>query len=120
MINVAILHYSCPPVIGGVEEIVRQQASVLYRYYHPVKVIAGSGSQFTEDFVVEINPLLSSTHPEISKLQQSPTENHELIQKISGTICTTCLSNGRKKLETSNEWDGFPEVEKRNIDMYKF
>ena len=86
MINVAILHYSCPPVIGGVEEIVRQQASVLYRYYHPVKVIAGSGSQFTEDFAVEINPLLSSSHPEISKLQQDPTENYELIRKTAGTI----------------------------------
>jgi len=86
MINVAILHYSCPPVIGGVEEIVRQQASILYRYYHPVKVIAGSGSQFTEDFAVEINPLLSSSHPEISKLQQDPTENYELIRKIAGTI----------------------------------
>ena len=86
MINVAILHYSCPPVIGGVEEIVRQQASLLYRYYHPVKVIAGSGSQFTEDFAIEINPLLSSRHPEILKLQQNPTENYELIREMSGTI----------------------------------
>ena len=67
MINVAILHYSCPPVIGGVEEIVRQQASLLCRHYHPVKVIAGSGSQFTEDFAIEINPLLSSRHPAILK-----------------------------------------------------
>ncbi|MHC4270574.1 MAG: glycosyltransferase family 4 protein, partial [Planctomycetota bacterium] len=73
MINVALLHYSCPPVIGGVEEIVRQQASLLYRYYHLVKVIAGSGSQFTEDFTVEINPLLSSRHPEILKLQRDPS-----------------------------------------------
>jgi glycosyltransferase involved in cell wall biosynthesis len=86
MINVAILHYSCPPVIGGVEEIVRQQASLLYRYYHPVKVIAGSGSQFTEDFAIEINPLLSSRHPEILKLQQDPTGNYELIRKMSDTI----------------------------------
>ena len=86
MINVAILHYSCPPVIGGVEEIVRQQAALLYRHYHPVKVIAGSGSQFTEDFAIEINPLLSSRHPEILKLQQDPTENYELIREMSGTI----------------------------------
>lgn len=86
MINVAILHYSCPPVIGGVEEIVRQQASLLYRYYHPVKVIAGSGSQFTEDFAIEINPLFSSRHPEILKLQQYPTENYERIREMSGTI----------------------------------
>ena len=86
MINVALLHYSCPPVIGGVEEIVRQQASLLYRYYHLVKVIAGSGSQFTEDFAVEINPLLSSRHPEILKLQQDPSVNYKLIREMTGTI----------------------------------
>ncbi len=86
MINIAILHYSCPPVVGGVEEIVRQQAFLLHRYYHPIKIIAGSGSQFTEDFAIEINPLLSSRHPEILKLQQDPTENYELIWKMSGTI----------------------------------
>ncbi len=86
MINVALLHYSCPPVIGGVEEIVRQQASLLYRHYHLVKVIAGSGSQFTEDFAVEINPLLSSRHPEILKLQQVPSVNYKLIREMTSTI----------------------------------
>ena len=86
MINIAILHYSCPPVVGGVEEIVRQQASLLHRYYHPIKIIAGDGSQFTEDFVIEINPLLSSRHPEISKLQQDPVKNYRRIQGMADTI----------------------------------
>lgn len=86
MINIAILHYSCPPVVGGVEEIVRQQASLLHRYYHPIKIIAGDGSQFTEDFVIEINPLLSSRHPEISKLQQDPVKNHRRIQGMADTV----------------------------------
>ena len=86
MINIAILHYSCPPVVGGVEEIVRQQASLLHRYYHPIKIIAGDGSQFTEDFTIEINPLLSSSYPEISKLQQDPVKNHRPIQKMADTI----------------------------------
>ncbi|MFQ5688127.1 MAG: glycosyltransferase family 4 protein [Candidatus Scalindua sp.] len=86
MINIAILHYSCPPVVGGVEEIVRQQAFLLHRYYHPIKIIAGSGSQFTEDFAIEINPLLSSRNSEILQLQQNPTENHEGMQAKTGTI----------------------------------
>ena len=86
MINIAILHYSCPPVVGGVEEIVRQQASLLHRYYHPIKIIAGNGSQFTEDFVIEINPLLSSRHPEISKLQQDPVKNYRRIQGMADTV----------------------------------
>ncbi len=86
MINIAILHYSCPPVVGGVEEIVRQQASLLHRYYHPIKIIAGDGSQFTEDFVIEINPLLSSRHPEISKLQQDPVKNYRRIQGMADKV----------------------------------
>lgn len=86
MLNVAILHYSCPPVVGGVEEIVRQQAYLLHRYYHPVKVIAGSGSQFSEDFAIEINPLLSSRHPEILKLQQNPIQNYKRIQAVADMI----------------------------------
>ncbi len=86
MLNVAILHYSCPPVVGGVEEIVRQQAYLLHRYYHPVKVIAGSGSQFSEDFDIEINPLLSSRHPEILKLQQNPIQNYKRIQAVADMI----------------------------------
>jgi glycosyltransferase involved in cell wall biosynthesis len=86
MINIAILHYSCPPVVGGVEEIVRQQASLLHRHYHPIKIFAGDGSQFTEDFAIEINPLLSSRHPEILKLQQDPVKNYRRIQGMADTI----------------------------------
>ena len=86
MINIAILHYSCPPVVGGVEEIVRQQACLLHRHYHLVKIIAGNGSQFTEDFAIEINPLLSSRHPEILKLQQDTVANYRRIQEIADTI----------------------------------
>ncbi|MFC1822544.1 glycosyltransferase family 4 protein [Thermodesulfobacteriota bacterium] len=58
--NIALLHYSCPPVVGGVEEIVRQQASVFHRFYHNVKIFVGQGSAFSDMFEVEVNPLLGS------------------------------------------------------------
>lgn len=63
--NIALLHYSYPPVVGGVEEIIRQQASLLTRYYHNVKVFAGKGGAFAENFEVEINPLLDSRNEQI-------------------------------------------------------
>ena len=47
MMNIAILHYTCPPIVGGVEEIVRQQASLFHRYHHIVKILAGEGNHFT-------------------------------------------------------------------------
>lgn len=58
--KIALLHYSSPPVVGGVEEIIRQQASLFHRYHHFVKIFVGEGDQFTDKYKVECNPLLSS------------------------------------------------------------
>jgi mannosylglucosylglycerate synthase len=71
MSSVALLHYSCPPVVGGVEEILRQQAHVLAQYGHEVRLVAGAGG--TSDrgdtlarggTTIRINPLLASGTPE--------------------------------------------------------
>jgi mannosylglucosylglycerate synthase len=58
--KIAICHYSCPPVIGGVETVVEQQARLLKRNHHSTKVIAGSGGKFSQSIDVDINPMLSS------------------------------------------------------------
>lgn len=63
--NIALLHYTCPPVVGGVEEIIRQQAALFNRNYHDVKVFAGQGGIFTECCEVEINPILGSQSEEV-------------------------------------------------------
>ncbi|MFQ5772039.1 MAG: glycosyltransferase family 4 protein, partial [bacterium] len=68
--NIALLHYSCPPVVGGVEEIIRQQSFLFQRNYYPVKIFAGIGNQFNPNVAVEINPILSSRHPKILRLQK--------------------------------------------------
>lgn len=71
--NIALLHYSCPPVVGGVEEVIRQQANLFFRYFNNVKIFAGNGKQFTDHIPVEINPLLGSRNPEIE-------EAHDLLK----------------------------------------
>jgi glycosyltransferase involved in cell wall biosynthesis len=85
--NIALIHYSCPPVIGGVEEILRQQASLFHRNYHQVKIVAGCGDQFTLDYPVEINPILHSQHPQILQIHQKLLNGYSsklesLINKI--------------------------------------
>ncbi len=45
--NIALLHYSCPPVIGGVEMVVSQQASLFHSYFHKVTIFAGAGEPLT-------------------------------------------------------------------------
>ena len=84
--NIALLHYSCPPVVGGVEEIIRQQASLFYRYHHPVKILAGMGDYFKNGIEIEIHPLFSSRHKEISKLQKDPLKHLENLHTYEETI----------------------------------
>lgn len=58
--KIAVCHYSCPPVMGGVETVVEQQARLLKRHHHYTKVIAGSGGKFSRHIDVDINPMLGS------------------------------------------------------------
>jgi mannosylglucosylglycerate synthase len=58
--KIAICHYSCPPVIGGVETVVEQQARLLKGNHHYTKVISGSGGKFSQYIDVDINPMLGS------------------------------------------------------------
>ena len=88
-INIALLHYSCPPVVGGVEEIIRQQASLFYRYHHPVKVLAGMGDHFQEGIEFDFNPLFSSQNSEIKKLQKNPLQNERQLSLITDEIVSS-------------------------------
>jgi glycosyltransferase involved in cell wall biosynthesis len=90
--NVALLHYSCPPVVGGVEEIMRQHASLLGRHYHNVKVFAGDGGKFADNIEIEINTLLGSRNRQVIKAHQAgvegkPEKMEALTRKIYGYLC---------------------------------
>ena len=41
----AILHYSAPPIVGGVESVIQAHAQVFLQAGYPVTVIAGRGEQ---------------------------------------------------------------------------
>ena len=60
--EVVLIHYSYPPVIGGVESILRQHAAQFVRDGHSVVVLAGSGESDAHARV-EIVPELAATHP---------------------------------------------------------
>ena len=86
-LSIALMHYSCPPVVGGVEEVVRQQASLFHRHFHKVKIFAGAGARFTEEYPVEINPLLSSRHPRVQRAHQKLLEGNPTgVEKLARDI----------------------------------
>ena len=41
--TVALLHYTAPPVVGGVEQVLGQHARLLAEAGHAVRVVAGRG-----------------------------------------------------------------------------
>ncbi len=72
--NIGIIHYSCPPVVGGVEEVINNQAIILKRLGNTVKVLAGMGGNISASYEIKIEPLISSNNKEIEKV-------HEEIKK---------------------------------------
>lgn len=86
-LKVGLLHYSCPPVVGGVEEVLRQQAIWLDRFGHQVQVIAGIGGPSPNGLDVTLAPLLSSRN---SRIKQADTLSkqgvHEPVQELAEEI----------------------------------
>ena len=76
-LHIGLLHYSCPPVVGGVEEIMSQQASIFHRMGHSVSVLAGMGEVYTEDFPVRIELVLGSKNPSIIKAHKEVKKGHK-------------------------------------------
>ncbi|MGE5141522.1 MAG: glycosyltransferase family 4 protein [Rudaea sp.] len=62
---IAILHYSAPPVIGGVESTMAAHAKLLADRGYPVKLVAGRGEPADERVPVCIIPEMDSKHPEV-------------------------------------------------------
>ena len=46
MRRIALVHYSAPPVVGGVESVLAHHARLMADAGHSVQIIAGRGAQF--------------------------------------------------------------------------
>ena len=84
--KIALLHYTCFPIVGGVEEIIRQHASVLSRHDHAVKIFAGGGRLFADEYDIDINPLLGSSNPKILQIHNNPAEGSPELESCSEEI----------------------------------
>jgi hypothetical protein len=45
--SIALLHYSVPPVVGGVESVLAQHARLIAGAGHAVRALAGRGAAWT-------------------------------------------------------------------------
>ncbi len=64
-LKIALLHYSSPPIVGGVESVLAHHARLMAKAGHEVTIFAGRGKTFDERIPVRILPRLDSRHAEV-------------------------------------------------------
>jgi len=72
--RVAFLHYSYPPVLGGVEVILRSHARLFSEANFNVRVVAGEGARGEDDIEFIHIPELSSRDPQILDIKREIAE----------------------------------------------
>ncbi len=68
--RIAILHYTAPPVVGGVEAVILAHAQTFVRAGYPVTVVAGRGEAeaLPEGIDLVLEPEIDSQHAEIARI----------------------------------------------------
>jgi glycosyltransferase involved in cell wall biosynthesis len=69
MTNIALLHYSAPPVVGGVESVLGTHARLMADAGHQVRIVAARGEQTNPRIPLVRVPLADSRHPEVLALK---------------------------------------------------
>ena len=68
--RIALLHYSSPPIVGGVESVLAHHARLMMKAGHEVCILAGRGEVFDERIKVRILPRLDSRHPDVMEVKE--------------------------------------------------
>jgi glycosyltransferase involved in cell wall biosynthesis len=92
--KIAILHYSSPPVIGGVEAVIMAHARLLARAGKDVSVVAGRGERQALPREVEFKliPEMDSQHPKVLQISleleqgRVPTAFEELTTRLEESL----------------------------------
>jgi len=63
--NIALLHYSVPPVVGGVESVIAHHARLMNADGHSVRLIAARGESLNEQIPLMKIPLADSRHERV-------------------------------------------------------
>lgn len=68
--NIAILHYSVPPIVGGVESVIAHHARLMTADGHSVRLIAARGEPLGKDIPLKSIPLADSQNPRVLEVKQ--------------------------------------------------
>ena len=68
--RIALIHYSSPPIVGGVESVMAHHALLMTNAGHQVTIFAGRGKPFHPNISVKILPQLDSRNAEITEIKK--------------------------------------------------
>jgi mannosylglucosylglycerate synthase len=74
--KIGLIHYTSWPVVGGVEAVVRQQATLMNRAGHSVSIICGDGKRFSEAIPTLVLPELDLKAEMVTQAQQEITAGY--------------------------------------------
>jgi glycosyltransferase involved in cell wall biosynthesis len=68
--NIALLHYSVPPIVGGVESVIAHHARLMSAAGHSICLIAGRGEALSNEIPWTKIPLADSRHPRVIQVKE--------------------------------------------------
>lgn len=92
MRKIVLLHYSAPPIVGGVESVLGHHARLMTEAGHQVRIVAGRGGQVDARIPFVSIPLLDSRHEQVLTLKSDldagrvPNEFDALVERIASQL----------------------------------
>jgi len=95
--NIALLHYSVPPIVGGVESVIAHHARLMSADGHSVRLIAARGEPPGDQIPLITMPLADSRHERILQMKVGldrgdVTEDFEVIRDKLAIELLTALA----------------------------
>ncbi len=67
--DIVLLHYAAPPIVGGVEQVIAAQAELLAAAGHRVRLLAGRGAAWDERIPVTLVPQVDSRDAQVLEIK---------------------------------------------------
>ncbi|HEX5837812.1 MAG TPA: glycosyltransferase family 4 protein [Anaerolineales bacterium] len=90
--KIVLLHYSAPPIVGGVESVIGHHARMMADAGHEVRIVAGRGGQTDERVEFMQIPEVDSRHPLAASLKEQldagrvPAEFSTRVEELTRTL----------------------------------
>jgi mannosylglucosylglycerate synthase len=90
--KIVLVHYSAPPIVGGVESVMGHQARLMAEAGHNVRIVAGRGDQTDEHVDFVQIPIVDSRHPVVSSMKQEldrgivPDDFYSRVEELRGKL----------------------------------